>query len=67
LPGDIIQANNAVVDGETLTWKLTPQRLIPDDYILEAQSRKANIWAFILTGLIVIIALGSFIWKPWKR
>ena len=67
LPGDIIQANNAVVDGETLTWKLTPQRLIPDDYILEAQSRKANIWAFILTGLIVIVALGSFIWKPWKR
>lgn len=67
LPGDIIQANNAVVVGEVLTWKLTPQRLIPDDYILEAQSRKANVWAFILTGLIVIVALGSFFWKPWKR
>jgi len=67
LPGDIIQANNAVVVGEVLTWKLTPQRLIPDDYMLEAQSRKVNVWAFILTGLIVIVALGSFFWKPWKR
>ena len=67
LPGDIIQANNAVVEGEVLTWKLTPQRLIPDDYIIEAQSRKANLWAFILTGLIVIVALGSFFWKPWKK
>jgi len=29
-----------------------------------AQSFKANIWAFLLTGLIALIAIGSFIWKP---
>lgn len=67
LPGNVIKANNAVVDGEVLTWKITPQRLIPADYILEATSRKANLWIFILTGLLVVITIASFVWKPRKR
>ena len=64
LPGKIIQPNNAIVQGDTLVWKLSAYRLIPADYVIEAQSRKANTWAFLLTGIIVLLAIGSFIWKP---
>ncbi len=64
LPGKIIQPNNAIVQGDTLVWKLTAYRLIPADYVIEAQSRKANVWAFLLTGIIFLLAIGSFIWKP---
>ena len=64
LPGKIIEPNNAIVQGDTLVWKLSAYRLIPADYVIEAQSRKANTWAFLLTGVIVLLAVGSFIWKP---
>jgi hypothetical protein len=36
------------------------------DYTIEAQSRKTNIWAFIVTGLLVILAIGIFLWKGNK-
>jgi hypothetical protein len=67
LPGEIIQPNNAILKGDTLIWKLTAYRMIPSDYVIQAQSRRANIWAFILTGLIFIVAIGSFIWKSKSK
>ena len=66
LPGKVIQSGNAVISGDTLTWKLTAYRFIPADYVIQAQSRKANVWAFLLTGLIILIAVGSFIRKPGR-
>lgn len=64
MPGKVIPPNNAVIQGDTLVWKLTAYRMILGDYTIEAQSRKANIWAFILTGIIMALAIGSFFWKP---
>jgi hypothetical protein len=66
MPGEVTQAGNALVHGDTLVWELSSYQLIPADYIIEAQSRRANVWAFILTGLIVIVAAGSFVCKPRK-
>jgi hypothetical protein len=66
LPGKIIQPGDAIIQGDTMVWKLTSQRLVPADYVIEAQSRKANTWAFILTGIIAIIAIVSFLWKRRK-
>jgi len=64
LPGKIIQSGDAIIHGDTLVWKLSSYRLIPADYVIEAQSRKANLWAFILTGILILAAIASFIWKP---
>jgi hypothetical protein len=64
LPGKILQSTDATIQGDTLSWRLTAYRMIPADYIIGAQSRKTNIWAFILTGIIMAIAIGSFFWKP---
>jgi len=66
MPGKVIQPNNAVMLGDTIELKLTAYRMIPADYVIEAQSRKANVWAFILTGIILIVAVGSFLWKQKK-
>lgn len=59
LPGRIIEPNNAIIHGDTLIWKLTAYRMVYSDYEITAQSRKANKWAFIVSGLIVIAAIGS--------
>lgn len=66
MPGKVKLPENAIQQGDTLIWTLNAYRIALDDYTIEAQSRKTNIWAFILTGLILIVAIGSFIWKPKK-
>lgn len=63
LPGDIVEPGNAVVHGDTLHWRLTAYRMVYSDYEIAAESRKANVWAFIISGLIVIIAFGSYFIK----
>ena len=64
MPGKVKLPENVIQQGDTLVWKLDAYRMAMDDYTIEAQSRKANLWAFILTGLILIVAIGSFIRKP---
>ena len=66
IPGEIIQADNAVAQNDTLVWRLTAYRMIYDDYTIEAKSRIMNIWTFIVTGLIVLISLFSLFYKPKK-
>ena len=66
MPGKIIKSSDAIIQGDTLVWKLTAYRMVPGDYTIEAQSRKVNVWAFILTGIIMIVAVGSFFWKRKK-
>lgn len=67
MPGKITLPNNAVIKGDTLVWRLTAYRMGHDDYVIGAQSRRTNIWTFILTGIVLAIAVGSFLIKPKKR
>lgn len=67
MPGKVTPPENVVIQGDTLVWNLTAYRTIPSDYTIEAKSRKTNLWAFILTGFILIIAVGSFVWKPGRK
>lgn len=67
LPGKNIQANTDIMQGDTLIWNLTAYRMFPQDYTIEAESRKANIWAFVLSFLLIILAVGSFFYKPKQK
>lgn len=67
MPGRVTPKENVVMQGDTLSWKLTAYRMVYNDYVIEAESRKANVWAFILSGLIVVLAIGSFWYKPKRK
>jgi hypothetical protein len=60
LPGKVTEQGNAAFRGDTLVWRLTAYRMVFSDYEISAQSRKANVWAFILSGLIAVFAIGSY-------
>lgn len=64
MPGKVLPKENIVANGDTLNWKLTAYRMIYSDYVIEAESRRANVWAFVASGLIVVLAVGSFWYKP---
>ena len=48
-----------VTPSGALIWKVDGIRLLFDDYILTAGYRVMNKWGFVVTGLLIIVALGS--------
>lgn len=62
MPGKLVFANNQLSEGEQLIWKVDGYRLLPGEYVLKAESRTTNIWAFCLAGLFLL-----FIGYVWIR
>ena len=62
MPGTVIDAGIGQVVNDTVRYRLSGERLLPHDYAITATSRKANIWAFIVTGLVILLAIGSFVY-----
>jgi hypothetical protein len=63
MPGELIDTNTALTaltDHQSLTWTVDAYRFLAHDYILQAQSRTCNVWAFIVTGLILLLAVYCF-------
>lgn len=57
MPGELLSANTSLRDGNTVIWKVDAYRLLAANYTLMAESRSANIWAFIVTGVLVLFAI----------
>ena len=61
IPGELMQTNAPVIHSDTLAWKVDGVRLLLYDYSLEAKYRVMNKWTFLLTGLLIIISIGSVV------
>ena len=66
MPGKVIDAGNGVVDGNVIHYKFSGERLIPHPYVITATSRVTNVWAFIVTILVILLAIGSILYKRKK-
>lgn len=53
MPGKIVKTNADASGNGTTQWKIDCFRLLYGDLTLEATSRKANVWAFAMTFLIL--------------
>jgi hypothetical protein len=56
MPGKITYTNASMSRHDTLAWKVNAERFAVNDYVLRAQSRVVHTWAFVLTGLLAILA-----------
>ena len=63
MPGQMISANTTFRDREYLVWKVDAYRLLAGEYSLTARSRVPNVWAFILTGVLILLGIGFWIKK----
>lgn len=63
MPGRVVDSGHGVVENGTIVYKFDGGFLIPGDYTFTATSRCVNVWAFLLSGLILVIAVGSFFIK----
>lgn len=63
MPGQLISANTTFGNDDHFVWKVDAYRLLAGEYLLTAESRVPNIWAFILTGLLILLGIGYWIKK----
>ena len=66
IPDKLIKTDAPIVNSDTLIWKVDGMRLLFDDYTLTAEYRTANRWAFVLSGLVVLIAMGCLV-VLWRK
>ncbi len=60
LPGQILSSNTATMEGDALVWQVNAFRLLSGDYTLTAESRVSNTWAFVVTLLLLIVAIAAY-------
>ncbi len=55
LPGLLLNTNSDVVEGSTASWKFSPDQVHVGTYVMRASSRIHNVWAFVVTGLALLL------------
>ena len=66
MPGTVTDVGMGEYEGDVIHYRLTGEQLIPGAYTIAATSRVTNIWAFIVTILIIALAIGSFFVRKSK-
>jgi len=63
MPGKVIDGGGGEVDGQVVSYRFSGERLIPHPYQVTITSRVTNIWAYIVTFIIIALAIGSFFYR----
>lgn len=63
MPGRVLDAGMGQYDGKVIHYRLGGERMIPGDYTISATSRVTNVWAFVVTILVILLAVGSFFYR----
>jgi hypothetical protein len=61
MPGMVLDTNAGEVKGTTVSWNFSANQFMLRDYSMWVESRVMNIWAVILTGIIVIGLTGVLV------
>ena len=67
MPGTVTDAGMGEYDGRVIHYQLGGERLIPGAYTISATSRAANVWAFIVTLLVIVLAVGSWFYQRKQK
>ena len=63
MPGRVTDAGRGQIEDGVIKYRFEGSFLIPGDYTITASSRCVNVWAFIISGLVLAVAVGSFFIK----
>lgn len=63
MPGTVTDAGMGEYEGNVIHYRLTGEQLIPGAYTIAATSRVTNVWAFAVTLLVILLAVGSFLYR----
>jgi hypothetical protein len=61
MPGIITSTNAKSLNGNILSWEIEPGEFFFYDYVMNAESRIMNKWAFWVSGILVLLLLGGLV------
>ena len=67
MPGLITGTNSSVLNGNRVSWDVFPMAFLLEDYAMEVESRVINVWAFVLSGLILLALVILLVVKSVKK
>ncbi len=67
IPGIITETNSFMLKGNQVSWEVQPFSLLFEEYELYVESRVVNNWAFIVTGVILLLLIIVMIVKAIKK
>ena len=67
MPGKVIDAGNGVVEGDVVHYKFSGERLIPHPFDVTITSRVTNVWAFVVTALVILLAIGCLFYRRIRK
>ena len=63
MPGRVIDPGCGTVSDGVIEYRFEGGFLIPGDYTITATSRATNVWAFIISGLVILLALATLFYR----
>ena len=61
MPGALTNANGAIIDANLVRWSVETEKFFAVPYIMKAESRVMNIWAWIVSAVFVVfVFIGLF-------
>jgi hypothetical protein len=67
MPGTILDTNAEEVKGNSVVWRFTDEHLSMADYVMQVESRSINVWALIVTGLVVLLLIALPVWMRLRQ
>lgn len=66
MPGNVIDAGDGKIEGNLVSYRFSGERLIPHPFDVAITSRVTHVWAYVITLLVILLAIGSFVYKRRK-
>ena len=63
MPGRVTDAGRGILADGVIQYCFEGGFLVPGDYTITASSRVANVWTFILSSAVIILALASLLYR----
>jgi hypothetical protein len=63
MPGRVTDTGRGKLTDGMIQYRFEGGFLVPGDYTISASSRVANVWAFILSAAVILIAFASFFYR----
>ena len=67
MPGIILATNSKSIVGNKVAWKFDGYNFLAKDFVMSVGSRVSNIWAFIVTGIVIVLALILLLLPKFKK
>ena len=63
MPWAVVETNADSVNNQELHWKPPVIKFILNDYTMTARSRKMNIWAMVISGVVILLTFVLFYFR----